>query len=72
MQNMVSQEAYDELKQKFDDLEAKCALVQSHIHHLHRHHLSKTSKRHIPSPANELQGSLFPNEDPIETLIVKK
>jgi hypothetical protein len=43
-----------------------------YINYLQRHLFGKTSDRHVPSPVNELQGSLFPNEPPTEIVIVEK
>ena len=64
LQHMVTQEAYDELKQKYES-----NLV--YINYLQRHLFGKTSERHVPSPVNELQGSLFPNEAPTEIVMVE-
>jgi non-ribosomal peptide synthetase component F len=69
---MVTQEAHDELKQKCDDLEAKYERTLVYIDYLQRHLFGKTTERHVPSPVNELQGSLFALEAPIETVIVEK
>ena len=71
---MVSQETYDDIKQKYDELEAKYESNLVYINYLQRHLFGKTSERHVPSPVNELQDSLFPNEAPTETetVIVEK
>ena len=62
LQYMVSQETYDDIKQKYDELEAKYESNLVYINYLQRHLFGKTSERHVPSPVNDLQGSLFPNE----------
>jgi hypothetical protein len=42
-----------------------------YIYYLQHHLFGRTTERHAPSPVNELQGSLFPNEAPTKTVIVE-
>ena len=41
------------------------------MYYLQHHLFGRTIERHAPSPVNESQGSLFPNEAPTETVIVE-
>jgi hypothetical protein len=59
LQHMVTQEAYDDLQRKYSDLEAKYERMLPLMNYLQRHLFGQSSERHVQSPSNDLQGSLF-------------
>lgn len=69
---MVTQEAYDDLQRKYSDLEAKYERMLPLMNYLQRHLFGQSSERHVQSPSNDLQGSLFAPDAPIETVIEEK
>ena len=72
LQHMVTQEAYDDLQRKYSDLEAKYERMLPLMNYLQRHLFGQSSERHVQSPTNDLQGSLFAPDAPIETVIEEK